>query len=892
MMMVSKNYKINRAKRVAIAMLRLQLISFLLFILPVVACPLWGQVVQKKQLTPSDYHLWGELQLDKIALNGKWASYRVGYESGVDTLFVRNTASLKTYTFPAGNNTTFATNNWFACLVDQEVRLVNLKTGKLERIANVTQYAFSADASKLILLITSFAGESTLLIRTPEGSTIKKINGVNNFAISPSSTELVYSVNKNNKNSIGIFSLEKICHQSWILENREESFHNFSWHESGKALTFFSRPATSTTINGVFYYRLDNKIVHHLDPKTQSNFPEDAAIVTNSSYKLAISDDLQKVFFAIKSNPESKQTITASDVELWNGNAKWIYPMQQKWGQFQEYAHLAVWYPMEHRFTPISTTELPEVMLSGNQQYAILSNPKDYEPQFDYEGPRDFYIVDLDTGNKNLLLQKHSSFYSDLLPSPAGKYIAYFRENDWWVYDIATKTHTNVTLNTGRQFTGKVHTLYKDSAYGNPGWSTNDNEILIYDQYDIWAITPDGTSYRKLTNGREKQIQFRLSEKATNKRLKENFDGWKSSAINLEKEQILRAEGDDGRTGYFKWKSGLGEKSLLYGSQYIDQFTYSQKEGTFIYQEQRFDCSPRLMFKKEAIYPKLLFQSNPQQEKYTWGKSELIEYRNSKNIGLKGVLFYPAAFNPRKKYPMIVHIYEKQSNELHKYVNPTQFTEDGFNATAFTTQGYFVLYPDIQLEIGNPGIAAADCTVEATKEVISRGLVNPNKIGLIGHSFGGYETAFAISQTGIFATAVAGAAVTDLNSFYLNVGWNTGRPDMSRFQNDQWQMQKSPFVDPQAYNRNSPVVSADKISTPLLLWTGKEDNHVDWHQSIEYYLALRRLGKKNITLLYPKEGHTLLNPTNQKDLFERVQQWFGYYLKDEFPPLWISQGTK
>jgi dipeptidyl aminopeptidase/acylaminoacyl peptidase len=884
-----KKHKINTSFFRGIVLLRL---SFLVFILPLVTCPLWGQVVQKKQLTVADYHLWGELQFDKIAPNGKWASYRMGYESGADTLYVRNTKSLKTYTFPSASNSSFGGSLWFACQENQALKLLNLKTGTLETLDGITQYAFSADARKLLILQKTNTGENALLIRNPEGAVVDKIIGVHDFKISPTGENAVYWTTTNHKNQVGLLSLGKAKMQSLILQNQEDLFDNFTWDESGKALAFYSRAAPAATINGMYYYKLENKKVFILDPKTQSGFPTVANITNNSNYRLAISDDLQKVFFAIKSNPMQEQTKPDSDVELWNGNAKWIYPMQQLWGQFQNYPQLAVWFPMQERFSSVSTAELPKVMLNGNQQYAILSNPQDYEPQFEYEGPRDYYIVNLATGEKNLFLQKQSAFSSDILPSPCGKYITYFKEKNWWIYDIAAKTYTNVTLNIKEKLEGKVRKLYGDAAFGNPGWSANDDEMLIYDQYDIWAIKPDGTSFRRLTHGREKKIQFRILQTYNGVGLKENLDGWKSNFIPLDNELLLRAEGSDEQSGYFKWKNGSGEKPIAFGSHYIDQLTYTENGLNFIYQEQNFDHSPLLMFQKGSAAPKLVFQSNPQQQQYSWGKAELVEYQNSKGIPLKGALFYPADYTPQKKYPMIVHIYEKQSNELHRFVNPTQFTEDGLNTAVFTTQGYFVLYPDIQLEVGNPGIAAADCTLSATKSIIARGLVIPEKIGLIGHSFGGYETAFIITQTGLFATAVAGAGIMDLNSFYLTVGWDTGKPDMWRIQKEQWQMDKTPFEDPQAYNRNSPVAGADHITTPLLLWTGKEDRHVDWHQSVEFHLALRRLNKKHIFLLYPNEKHVIQKQPNQKDLFDRVQQWFGYYLKDELPAPWISEGIK
>ena len=164
--------------------------------------------------------------------------------------------------------------------------------------------------------------------------------------------------------------------------------------------------------------------------------------------------------------------------------------------------------------------------------------------------------------------------------------------------------------------------------------------------------------------------------------------------------------------------------------------------------------------------------------------------------------------------------------------------------------------------------------------------------GLIGHSFGGYETDFIITQSNIFAAAIAGSAATDLNSFYLTLNWTTGKPDMWRFEDHQWRMEKSLFEDRERYKTNSPITYVENIKTPLLSWTGQEDLQVDWHQSIELYLALRRLSKKHILLLYPKESHELFKPENQKDLSKKMQQWFAYFLKGESPADWISKGLK
>ena len=163
------------------------------------------------------------------------------------------------------------------------------------------------------------------------------------------------------------------------------------------------------------------------------------------------------------------------------------------------------------------------------------------------------------------------------------------------------------------------------------------------------------------------------------------------------------------------------------------------------------------------------------------------------------------------------------------------------------------------------------------------------KVGLIGYSFGGYETAFIVTQTGMFAAAVAGGAATDLRSYFYTVGWETGKPDMWRFENEQWNMGKTPLEDHASYEKNSPLASADNVKTPLLLWSGKKDQQVDWHQSVQYYLALRRLNKKNILLLYPDETHGFSKLENKLDISMRVQQWFSHFLKNEEPEDWVKK---
>jgi dipeptidyl aminopeptidase/acylaminoacyl peptidase len=545
-----------------------------------------------------------------------------------------------------------------------------------------------------------------------------------------------------------------------------------------------------------------------------------------------------------------------------------------------------MWRPVTGKFSVLTSDALPKIALSGNQQHALLSNPLEYEPQFDYEGPRDFYLLDLNTMEKKKILTKN--FYpAYVIPLPGGRFFNYFKDDNWWTYDITQDIHTNLTGSLLTAFSGRVG-LDPRAVYGIPGWNTDKKELLITDEFDIWTIKPDGTGSRRLTDGREKQITYRLGE-PNDLSLRYIFDGLTIRTYGMDKEIYLHARGRDGKSGYFLWKNNRIDNPVVYENAKIDHLSYSFDKKKVVYSKQRFDLAPQLVFKEENSKANIFFQSNPQHQNFHWGKSELIYYENSKHQKLRGVLYYPALYDPHKKYPMIVKIYAVQSTELHNYITPSMNNPSGFNTTVLTSRGYFVFLPDIFHEVGNVGPSALDCVSAGVKKVILMGIIDPTRIGLTGHSFGGYETVFISNHTKLFKTAIAGAAVIDLTSFFLTIGWNTGRPDMWRFYKEQWQMGgKTPFQHPEDFKRNSPLASVTNLQIPMLHWSGKADVQVDWHQSIEYYLALRRLGKKNIMLLYPKEPHILTVPANQEDLTQRILQWFGYFLKDEKNVDWIN----
>lgn len=855
----------------------------LLFILPLVACPLWGQVVQKKNLTPDSYAKWGNVELENISPDQKWASFRMRYKNGTDTLFVRNVSSLKTFNFPAAKKGVFSSGRIFFCQTGKNLIILNLSNGRKEIIKGINNFDYYKKNEKLLILSARENKKSTLTIRSLKTGRDSEISGIDQFSINKEKGMLAYSTFSEGKSALSIASLQK--DETFEVVKGSLPFYNLSWQKNGCSLAFTAGNDPQHP-QAIYHFIASEKKLHEFKFIPDSNLIINADTAFDSESPIIISDDLQRLFFSTFSfNPQSDKN-ESKNVEIWNSADKRTYIQQQNADRVKK-GRVAVWTPLINKAVYITSSDLPDLILSGDMRYAVLSNPADYEPQFKYTAPRDFYVMDLQNFEKKLFLKNITPEPHCFNASPAGKYFAYFKDGDWWTYNFNTGIHKNVTSKTGNKFTAKEKSLVPESICGSPGWTKNDAEILLYDQFDVWAVNPEGNSFKRLTKGRESDIIFRIAKSHDKPRFNHLFEGQIQDSFNLKKDLVLSARGNDEKTGFYSWNKKVGESSIIYKDALCDQIIYSEGKNYVFFREQKFDMSPRLAVANASSTSKYYFKSNPQQDKFFWGRSQLIEYQNAKGIKLKGVLYYPAAYNPLKKYPMIVNIYERKSYELHKYQNPTYFVEGGFNPSVFTSEGYFVLQPDIKLQFQNPGISAADCVISAVKKVVESGIVDEKRIGLMGHSFGGYESSFIITQTDLFAAAIASGAITNLVSFYYTINKGNGRPDMWRFQDEEWNMGGTPYEIPKAYYDNSPINYVQNVQTPVLLWSGKNDYQVDTHQSMEFYLALRRAGKKSILLLYTDEGHGIINQEKQKDLSVRILQWFDHFLKEDKKSEWI-----
>ena len=317
----------------------------------------------------------------------------------------------------------------------------------------------------------------------------------------------------------------------------------------------------------------------------------------------------------------------------------------------------------------------------------------------------------------------------------------------------------------------------------------------------------------------------------------------------------------------------------------------ARNADTFVYTRQNFIEYPDWHVFDANFKPAAqLTDVNPQMKDMSWSSgTRLIDYRSAKGDRLQGALYLPANYEPGKKYPLLVTIYEKRSQNMRTFVSPSETRAP--DPALYTSRGFAVLDPDIVYKVNDPGMSAVWSVIPAVKAAIATGMIDEKNVGLWGHSWGGYQTAFLVTQTNIFKAAIAGAPLTDMVSMYSSVYWNTGGANQAIFESSQGRFTGNFIDNYDAYIRNSPAFHAKKQQTPLIILHNDKDGAVDFNQGITHFNTLRQLGKDVILLEYVGENHGLARPANQKDYAGRMTEWFDYHLKGAPPAEWIVNGV-
>ena len=572
-----------------------------------------------------------------------------------------------------------------------------------------------------------------------------------------------------------------------------------------------------------------------------------------------------------------------TSVEIWHAGDVDIVPTQKVSAERDRRdSWMSVWHVADGRLVQIEDDLTEDARLTDGVPVAVGldETPYDRDRMF---GPnvRDVYLIDLATGERRKALERVQYFTG---MSPGGRYLVWLADDHYWSYDTATGERVCLTDGLGTSFVDLEddHTVDQKPPHGTGGWLAGDAAILLHDEHDIWRVAPDGSGGERVTWGADDNVQHR--------RVRLDLD---EDAIDPEAPQFFSLYDDWGE------RFGIGRAPRLGGE--IERLVWDEArfgglqkaEDAEVYAVVRssFEDSPDVFAASDPALRgwRRITRTNPFQSEYAWGRAELIEFDNAWGERLQGSLYYPANYEPGRRYPMIVYIYEIRSYQVRAYQIPSE--RSYYNFQRWVQDGYFVFQPDIVYRDRDPGVSAVASLEPAVAAVVETGMVDPDRIGLIGHSWGGYQTTFAVTQTDIFAAAVAGAPLTNLFSMYLSVYWNSGGTDARIFEISQGRMEVPFWQDEDAYRRNSPVFHIENMNTPLLMAQGTEDGAVDFNQGVEFYNAARRAGKDFVFLVYNDENHGFSKKANQLDYHRRIVEWFGHYLKGEPAPAWITQGV-
>jgi dienelactone hydrolase len=608
---------------------------------------------------------------------------------------------------------------------------------------------------------------------------------------------------------------------------------------------------------------------------------------------IEFSRDGGEVFFGVAPPPEAERDSAADAgedkvvVDLWNWKDEFIQPMQKvRATQERNRSYRAVFHLSSKTYVQLADTTMPSVTISDNGDRAVGQDDRPYRRMVGVEGSNiaDYYVVNTTDGQRTLMLVKQRS---GVQVSPSGRFALYFRDNDWYVAALSDGKSINVTKPIGVPFYVEDYDSPQEpNSWGTAGWTRDERYVLLNDRYDIWLVPTDGSGATNLTDGagRKNRIVFRYT------RLDPPVPG-EERGIDPAKPLLLTAMGEWSREqGLYRDRIGGGApERLLWASKAFGGLAKAKDADVVILTQETFNEFPDLHVTTPDFKTlRKVTDANPQKSGLLWGTSELVRFKNVDGVQLSGILIKPENFDATKKYPMMVYIYERLTQGLHAFRNPSPGTS--INPTYYVSNGYLVYMPDIVYTIGYPGQSALKCVLPAVQAVVDKGFVDEKAIGIQGHSWGGYQIAYMVTQTNRFKAAAPGALVSNMTSAYSGIRWGTGLPRQFQYEHSQSRIGGSLWEYPMRYLENSPVFRADRVETPLLMIHNDEDDAVPWYQGIEYFLALRRLNKEVYMFSYNGEKHGLRKRANQKDYTRRLQEFFDHFLKGAPAPEWMEKG--
>ncbi len=918
-----------------------------LFLLACLAgLPALAQQAPKKPLDHTVYDQWQSVANQRISPNGKYVLFQVKPQQGDGKLYLKTTGNQLLRQIDRGDSAQFTADSKFAVFaikpLYQDTRqarikkkkpeqmpkdslgIYGLETGKLTKYADVKSFQLAEAASVLAFLAVKAAVKDSLkkapvdtvkkitdrLLQTnKEGAqlTVVKVRtggvrtfeAVTDYQVSKPGNKVAFAVAAPKNNTTiksGLFVYDVAAGSVRQLSAGRGVYKNLAFDDAGRQLAFTTEKYPEKALVKPFslYYSDFGG-----DSARRLVAPGARVLKTGWSPsgfgKIVFSDNGEKLFFGTAPDPIPQDTtlvdFETAKLDIWNYQDDYLQPMQLKTLKKDlQRNYLAVIYPKQaNKFVQLEDEYLRDSHMAeqNDAEYVLALTDTAKRVSMQWEGTtlKQAYLVSTRTGARVPINPKAAKNRFQL--SPLGKYVVWYdyTAKNWFSFAVASHQITNLTAKTGVAMADEENDSPDDAQpYGVAAWTKNDEAVLLFDRYDIWKISPLTGVATNFTNGvgRANKLIFRYRIPVEKKKFIEpNDDLW-----------LLAQNETNKQWGYYKKNitSPKAPQLAVMGPFGYSPLMQAKNASVFIYTKANVSQPADLYASRDLQHETKLSSINPQQKEYNWFTAELTHWTTPKGYAATGVLYKPENFDPAKKYPMVVYFYEKLSDGLYKYTAPAP-TPSRLDIALFASNGYLVFTPDISYTIGEPGPSAVEFVNSGVAALKKNSWVDAAHIGLQGQSWGGYQVAYLITQTTMYAAAWAGAPVVNMTSAYGGIRWESGQSRQFQYEHTQSRIGGTLWEKPDLYIHNSPLFSLPKVQTPVVIMSNDADGAVPWYQGIEMFTDLRRLGKPVWLLQYNGEAHNLVKRENRKDISVRELQFFDHYLKGAPAPVWLTKGV-
>ena len=922
---------------------------FAAFMLLIVLAAPAGAQQALNALDHDAYDVWNHIEEHAISDDGRWVLYSLGPVDGDAALHVVRSDESRRYVAERGEDAAFSADGGFVVFLVQPPRdsvraaklaetkkedlpkdalgLLALADGSVTRIPNVTGYkipeenggyvAYLLDKSEAVKDTTS-AGEAEageeeetaaetakkkdkakgtpLVLRTLATGAEQRFEDVTDYRFTEDGRWLAFAASNEDGSADGVFAVETATGAVTPVMTGEGAYTHLAFDEAGTQLAFLANRddyAADEPAFTLYHWAPGQDAAQALATEGTAGIPEGWWVGEHGA--LDFSDDGTRLFFGTVPRPDPTPEDTIPDdervkVDVWSWTDPYLMTMQieQKDAEMKRTYRAVVHLGDGGRVVQLATQDVPDVEVAaegeGRVALGISNLPYRQLVSWDWPGYYDAYVIDVETGERRRVLEQVQD-RPDL--SPEGGYLTWWdREALAW-FALATDGGTPVNLTAGvpHAVHYELHDWpYRPNAYGDAGWTEGDAAFLVYDKHDVWAADPRDGSARNVTDGygRAQNLRFRYVDLDDDEEAIDPDDLLLSAF-----DYATRAE------GFYRDAVGSGRppERLVMMDYNFSTPEKADEAGRLLFTRESYQDFPDLWTSDLDFEPmRRLSDANPQQAEYRWGTVEQVSWTSLDGILLDGLLYKPEGFDPAQQYPMMVYFYERNSDNLHRHWAPEPHRSI-INFTFYASRGYLVFVPDIPYKIGYPGESAVNAVLPGVTMLLDTGFVDRDRVGVQGHSWGGYQSAYLITESNLFAAAESGAPVSNMISAYGGIRWGSGMSRMFQYEQTQSRIGGSLWEQPLRYIENSPIFTADKIETPLLIMHNDHDGAVPWYQGIELFVALRRLGKPVWMINYNDEPHWPTTYPNKRDWAIRMQQFFDHYLMDAPAPAWMTEGV-